>query len=410
MAWGGTQPKASVVSDPLTGEIITARLDVMDRDMYSLSLRQDIIEVQAAAEIGSLLGLKKNFSACNAFSPALLRQPQWLRLNGPVASVMDVHAIDYMVQPADGVKPVCLFPRVSVYDREAIAYAYGNRTAVPSLASAYYTNLDETTVIYRPKLTLSTDWIEASRIGIANIRRNYATLHADMALLPDGQSSYETEHKLVLKALGEYQQMVENVAYLIGYNRALPIRRGVNGKANNFTPRTMQINALKFLKNEILEGVPDWTNRDELREVCHGNISGMVRAIAVTVYKRLMSKETFGSLIRAENELGAATYTAGELRSFIDHELFCDFNEKEAVPEYRRLLMANVIPDLADKAFQADLSLGMGDEGALMLNSYFMHIAEKVNYLAKHHADRATRDNYAMIAMRLNRQYFDKQH
>lgn len=431
--WGGANlPHSTCVTDPLTGEIMSARMDVNERgvedyirryytlcrhidhrvakDMEDLGTTQDIVRSMAAHEIGHVLGLKSNNAGNNGFTIAQLRSPQWAAQNGPSASVTDNLIFNYVAQDGDGLKASDILPKVSVYDREAIAYAYGKRMAPPSLENTYYASINPFKDIYAPQRTLSNNWIEAARLGIRNISKGYVSLDQDMGKLASDQNNDHEEYELILNALSEYQQMVENVASLVGYDQIVPIIRGINEHHNHYTSRQTQIDALHFLNQEILHGVPVWSNQPRLNEICSGNISDMMRAIAVSVYKRLLRKEVIHNLVAAETEMGNKTYSAKELFQFVDHELFHDFNAEQPLPEYERLLISNVVPDLADKVFQSDLSLGMDDEGAIVLHNYFMHIAEKVKYLAKNHKDKVTREAYGMVMMRLNRQYFDKQH
>ena len=88
----------------------------------------------------------------------------------------------------------------------------------------------------------------------------------------------------------------------------------------------------------------------------------------------------------------------------------CDYKANEAVPEYVRLIQANVLPDLAEKVFNTDISTAISNEGATMLHAYFVNLANKVDELSRTNVDENTRENYKFIMMRFKRNYFDKRH
>lgn len=423
-------PHFTTVINSLTGEIVSARLDISDgsaedvcrryyvlcrhidksvfTDMLNIGMRQRLVQAMSANTIGGVLGLRPNASGNSAFTPSQLRSEAWLKKNGISASVTDELAFNYLAQDGDGVQTDGLLPKVSVYDREAIDYAYGKRTTAPS--TAFFTYVDRMKDYMYPKRALSNDWIEAARLGTENIKKSYAAIHTDFAKMKGERATYDEEYHIILSALGEYQQLMENVAALVGKETDYPIMKGVNLRAHHFTPKATQAKALEYLRSEILTDAPAWANRSELKEVCSANVPDMMRAIAVAVYKRLLSKETAIGLVKDEQENGDRAFTTDELYRFIDHNLMCDYDATKPVPRYQRLLMANVLPDLANRMFSSDLSLGIDNEGVLALHAYFMHVAEKVAYLAEHHQDKETRENYKMIKMRLDRYYFDKDH
>lgn len=150
--------------------------------------------------------------------------------------------------------------------------------------------------------------------------------------------------------------------------------------------------------------------RRDLGRISGGNVSSMMRAVAVAVYKALLDEAKINNLVSAEDELGDKAFKAKDLFSFIDRNLMCNYDANAAVPEYVRLIQANVLPDLADNVFKADVSTAISNEGATMLHAYFVNLANKVEQLSKNNVDKATRDNYEFIMMRFKRNYFDKQH
>lgn len=434
--YGANEPTRSVVTDNMNGEILTARISLSDmglddrllnyyvtsrnidgriaKDMQSLGVRQDMVQALMAGEIGKVLGLRQNDNGYYQFTPTQLRSKTWLQANGTTSSVTGTMTPDYLVQPGDGVPASSLFPKVSIYDREAIGYLYGKSVKTPSKEAGFffqYDSKDYRTSWKNPKNYLSNDLVEAARLGIGQVKRLYMAIPSDMKSLPDDQNTYDNQHVVILNTLGQYQTLLTNVTSVVGGRFTYPIQKGVNAMPHWYYPKSEQQRALAFIDKEILHGVPAWASGDEqTKQICGNNVNGMMRAVAVALYKALLDESKINNLISAEDELGSNAFTAKDLFAFIDKNLMCDYSSTDAVPKYVRLIQANVLPDLADKVFQADVSTAISNEGATMLHAWFVDLAKKVNELAASHPDKATRDNYKFIAMRLNRNYFDKQH
>lgn len=428
-------PTCSKVKDDRSGEILAARISISDmgideqllsyyvtsrnidrriaRDMEDIGVRQDMIQALVAGEVGKVLGLKQNDNGYYQFSPSQLRSKSWLLANGTTSSVTGKMTVNYLVQPGDGVPSSCLFPKVSLYDRDAIHYLYGKSVAAPSKDAGFffqYDTKDYRTSWKNPKGYLSNDLVEAARLGIEQLKRLYPAISSDMQSLPKDQSSFDNQHEVILRTLSQYQTLLTNVSSLIGRKFTYPVQKGVNVTPHEYPSKSEQQRALAFIDKEILHGVPTWAEDIRLKQIVGGDVDGMMRAVAVAMYKALLDDSKINNLISAEEELGSNAFTAQDLFTFIDRNLMCDYSSSVAVPKYVRLIQANVLPDLADKVFQADVSTALSNEGAVMLHGWFVNLAKKVKKLAASHPDQATRDNYQFIMMRLNRNYFEKQH
>lgn len=433
--FGATTPTNDVVRDGKSGEILAARIDVsnwgMDemmtnyyitcrnidkritKNMNSIGVLQDMIQALVAGQVGEVLGLKRNDNGYRQFTPEQLRSKQWLQTNGTTSSVTGELTFNYIVQPEDGIGAEGLFPKVSVYDREAIAYLYGKSKDAPKGNAGFffqYNKADYKTSWKDPKAYLSSDFVETARLGIEQLKRSYKSIDKDMKLLPNSQNSISQERTIILKTLGQYQQLIRNATSIVGDKKTYPVQRNVNDTPNAYPSKADQAKALNFLSKEILHGVPSWASDETAKRVCGFNVDGMMRAVAVEAYKRLLDEVKINNLISAEDDLGDKAFKAKELFCFIDHNLMCDYKADEAVPEYVRLIQANVLPDLAEKVFNADISTAVSNEGATMLHAYFVNLANKVDELSRTNVDENTRENYKFIVMRMKRNYFNKQH
>lgn len=152
-----------LVSDPVSGEILSARVHFMDasavNEMYKyfvacgtlderirsnpadLELRKEILTRQLIYELGCILGLKKNTQVLSAYSPTQVRSKAWVSKNGFVPSIMGGVVFNYLAQLEDHLDMDDLISKIGIYDYEAIDYAYGDRSKGTSLKAAYYVPL-----------------------------------------------------------------------------------------------------------------------------------------------------------------------------------------------------------------------------------------------------------------------------
>ena len=85
-------------------------------------LTGELIRYVAAHEVGHTLGLRHNHRASQAYSISQLRDPEFCKKNGNVASIMSYGRYNYVAQPEDGIK--CLIPGLAPYDYFAINWGY----------------------------------------------------------------------------------------------------------------------------------------------------------------------------------------------------------------------------------------------------------------------------------------------
>jgi Met-zincin/Domain of unknown function (DUF5117)/Domain of unknown function (DUF5118) len=132
------------VHDPRSGEIISAHI-IFWHDIVKLTqmwyfvqcsaqdskarkfplpddLTGELLRYVCAHEVGHTLGLRHNHRASQAYSTSQLRDPEFCKKYGSVASIMSYGRYNYVAQPEDGVK--CLIPVLAPYDYFAIEWGY----------------------------------------------------------------------------------------------------------------------------------------------------------------------------------------------------------------------------------------------------------------------------------------------
>ncbi len=418
------------VIDPISGEILAARINVTDadaderlqnyylqcgevdsriaNDLHCLDVRKDILTAQVASELGKVLGLKPNYAANTVFTLQQIRSEKWLQQYGLSASVTAPLVYNILARPSDGIDVKNLLPRVSVYDWEAIRYAYSNGALHPSMKAAFYSAEDKLNP-YTQVGFLSNDVMEANLSCIEQLKHTYANLNANVSKLPEDQNKWETVSDLSIKAMVLYQNYLTNINALIGGMMKHPIIKGVSENLYTFVPREQQVDALKYMENTIFTEMPQWVKNKQLMQASGYDFNDMMMGLAVAMYKHYIDKNVIQSLITAEYHLGDKAFTTKDLFIYLNRVFFENFNSTKAVSTYKQHLQVVFISDLARTVAQNNISTGLANEANNVLHTYFIDIANKIIELSKTHVDESTRANYLLMVMRMNREYFNKQ-
>ena len=83
-----------------------------------------LIEYVVAHEVGHTLGFQHNMKASSLYPVEKLRDPEWLKTMGHVATLMDYSRFNYVAQPEDKIDPKLLIPGIGPYDKFATMWGY----------------------------------------------------------------------------------------------------------------------------------------------------------------------------------------------------------------------------------------------------------------------------------------------
>ncbi|WP_343308136.1 zinc-dependent metalloprotease [Chitinophaga niabensis] len=411
--WGNayTNVLNATVDNPETGEIMMARINLtaavtddlmlkylvqcgaadnrIIKDFKHREIAGSIIQWQITRAMGKVLGLKENLAASTHYTPAQLRDITSLKNNGISASVMDDLGFNYLVQPGDQVPAELLLPRIGADDIAAIRWAYGTEP------KPGYTWLPEgNTDPFTRHGDLSSDITEASILGIKNLERLYPQLKTVSAQLDGTIDLFNVNGSLYGALQREYYKYVTDVLSQIG--------GAADRKTGRVTvPVSQQRKALGFLSTYVFNGVPAWMNERLSPSGKVLDVEDWMVRLQETALTRLTSPEVLGALAQQDG------LDAAEVFAFIDKTVFKSFNKNTALTPAERAIQLNFIYNLSQAAFKANISNGLSD-GNVLLHYYLTSTAQKLAQLGEEHTDLLSRENYRLMKMKVDKEFFSK--
>lgn len=416
-----------IVSDSISGEIMSARLNVMDakasellnryflqcgdkdprilKDKNSIDIRKDILKVQVEQAMAEILGIKHNYAASTAFSTNNLQDNTFLEKYGMSPSITSQLTFNYVATPENHINVKNLLPQISVYDEEAIAYLYGSRTASPSIKSAYFANNDKLDAYAQDYIT--KDIIKASELGIKQLGKVYPRLNDMVKKLPREQNEWYTVNRLGMAALDLYTAYTFQVSGLIGSRSKRPIIVGENEKTVTYMDKTQQKTALTFLDKYLYSGYAKYFDDKTMAEIVKTNIPDVLANNARFTFERFLKTESINSLLEAERMNGNKAFTCQDLFEFFTHNILKGFNPQHPLNDYEKSIASMLIGSVLSAANNNSFLANMND-AASVLHSYMMDITNGAKKMAKECKDDKTRQFYEMTLIKLNHEYFNK--
>jgi hypothetical protein len=427
--WGNSynDNTTSLVTNPANGEILCARINFMDeiakgllkryvlqcsqvdsrilKDFYSLDIRKEILSVQLEALLANVLGLKDNNTASTAFSPENFRSEKWLSQYGTSASITSEFTFNYLLKPGDKVSPRNMMPRISTYDYDAIAYAYGKSTSAPSLKSTFYVAQDKSDPYAMG--FMSCDVIAASETGMSSLEAIFPRINSIVRNMPADQNTWDQVSELTAAAFSLHSGYLYQIGKLVGGRSKRPIIPGDNEVPVTYVPKAEQLRALDYLRENLFTEIPAWLSNDSLLMAKNLDLKDRLLGTVQVVMKDIVSKETIATLIAAERQMGNKAFTCDDLLEYIDRVFFKNFDPKQPLTLYQQNVQAYLISQLISCAKENSIAMGVTDESAI-IHSALVRIARKVKVLSESHTDPKCREYYQLMVIKMNREYFDK--
>ena len=432
-AFNGIVP-TNLVTDPRTGEILAAKMNIGDdivndllpsyfakcgltdlrvqKDLYDPAVRGEIMRWKVAQTMGELLGMTPNLYGSAAYTTSQIRSASWLKKNSFASSVTDDTQFNFLVQPGDKVTADDLMPRVSVYDRMAIGWAYrifadakAEKKALTAIAYSDASLLflpEDKNDAYTRRGDLSDNQLEAAELGMNNLRLFYPQMEKITSNMKGSDEDWINFKLLSSACQKSYQLYTNNIVSLIGSQSVRPVLKNYNNVAVVYTPKKDQQKAMAMLNTYFFNGPPVWMQSKRLNLINTESEDIKMQHATQDALKKLITPAVLGNLIKAEEALGTDTYTVNNLFNDLDHYVFKDFNTVNKVDDYTLLMQTNFAFDIFDAALKNNITGGLSDASEVM-HLYFIRTMAHIKELAEKHSDQNAREHYQLIKVKIDR-------
>lgn len=375
------------INDPRTGEILESDIQFyhnimnLQRSWYFLQagaidprvqklpmpddLMGELLEYVCAHEVGHTLGFQHNMKASSMYPAEKVRDREWVKKMGHVATLMDYSRFNYVAQPEDKIDVADLIPGIGPYDEFATMWGY---KPIPSAKTpdAEQPTLDEwarqqdTT----PWLRFSTDGsagsdpgelteavgdadaVRSSTLGLMNLKRVSKMLVP--ATTNEKGQPYDDLSELYGRMLGQWTLEMNHVSAIVGGLNSQQKHIGQNGVRFTLVPKARQSEAVKFLADNAF-ATPTWAiDKEILRRIEPIGALNRVRNAQNSILNNLLSSARFARLIEQQALDGDASYQPGDFLADVRKGVWTELDAPNVkIDAYRRNLQRSYL-DIAN--------------------------------------------------------------
>ncbi len=357
------------VHDPRTGEILESDIQFyhniqqlltswyflqvgpLDPRARKLPLPDDLmgelLRYVVAHEVGHTLGFQHNMKSSSMYTVDQVRDPEWVKEMGHVATLMDYSRFNYVAQPEDGIPPQDLFPKIGPYDRWATMWGYkpipdaGSPDGERATLNRWALTQDE-----KPWLRFSTanangsdpgalteavgdaDAVRATELGLKNLARVAEMLLP--AVAREGED-WEELSDLYGSLLGQWVREMGHVIALVGGFHSQQKHAGQDGVRFEPVPYDRQSEAVGFLNRHAFRTPQFMVRKEILRRIEPDGILARIGGAQGRLLRSLLSDDKVTRLVEQEALDGDSAYKAPEFLADLRGGIWSELNSTDRV-------------------------------------------------------------------------------
>jgi hypothetical protein len=351
------------VHDPRSGEIISAHVQLyhnvmnlatmwyftqvgpLDPRAAKLPLPDDLmgrlLEYVICHEVGHTIGFQHNMKSSAEYTIAQIRDKNWVKDNGHVATLMDYSRFNYVAQPEDGIAVADLVPKIGPYDKWATMWGYKPIPAAKTAEDEKKT-LDEWARQQdaTPWLRFSTagqggsdpgdeteavgdaDATTATGLGLKNLKKVAGMMLA--ATTGEPGKSYDDLNEVYGRVLSQFTTEMDHVTNVVGGYNSQQKHVGQQGVRFTPVPKAKQAEAVQFLLTNAFQK-PTWLlTPDILRRIQVTGAVNRVRTAQNTVMNSLLQPARLDRLVEQQAVDGGDAYTPTQFIADVRKGIFSE--------------------------------------------------------------------------------------
>ena len=328
---------------------------------FDTKVMGELIRFVSAHEVGHTIGLPHNWGSSYAVPVDSLRSPSYTSTHGTAPSIMDYARFNYVAQPGDGVTQ--FGPRVGEYDkwsiefgyrdlgiddRESDAQAWDDRI-VEKIDNPVYFYGKQTLTEVDPRSQnedLTNDAVEASRLGIANLKRILPNL---IDWTREDGATYATLEELYGAVLNQWGRYMGHVGANIGGVYETPKTYAQEGLVYEPVSADNQQEAMNFLVEEGLQ-TPSWMMEESiLRRIEHAGAIERIRNAQMNVVELVLDPRRMARLIEIETMAnGKPAYGLNTMLADLRNGVWTELQNGDDVDPFRRNLQRGYIEEMGN--------------------------------------------------------------
>lgn len=339
----------------------TAAVDPKARKMkFDDELMGQLIRFVSSHEVGHTLGLRHNMGSSSKTPVENLRNKAWVEANGHTASIMDYARFNYVAQPEDNISQSGLFPRIGDYDKWAIEWGYrfvgendvekdkkiNNEWVIKALANnprVWFGGEGRGNDPRAQTEDLGDNAMKASEYGIKNLKR---ILTALPEWTKEEADHYENLSEMYGQVVGQFTRYMGHVSRNVGGIQETFKTVEQPGDIYEPTPKATQKEAVMFL-NKQLFATPTWLiDKNILNKISQPSSVERIQGVQVSILKSLLDGSRMSRMTTSANRFGASVYTADEMVSDVQAEVFSELAARKPIDNYKRNLQKEFVEQL----------------------------------------------------------------